>query len=87
MAKVGQRVESRSAIFVGGAPRGADPLLLFQPLQSQVERAVIDKEHLIGLALNGARDPLAMLRPKHENSENQQVERALKKGSTLPIVA
>ena len=40
---------------------------------------MVDQKHVFGLALNGARHALAMLRTKDERAEDQEIERALKK--------
>src|SRR6266508_4020992 len=80
-----QRVESGFPIFVGGAPFGADPSLFLQSLQSQIKRTVVDEEDLIGLSSNRTRNPLAVLRSKNQNPENQQVKSALKQGSLFAI--
>src|ERR1700728_2960967 len=41
-----QRIEAGFAIVLAHAPLGADEFLVFQPLQREIERAVIDKEDL-----------------------------------------
>jgi hypothetical protein len=51
-AGLSQPVEPRVAIVGRRAPLGLDPLLRLQPLQSGIERSVIDEQDVGGLFLN-----------------------------------
>src|SRR6476661_7580619 len=44
----GERVEARLTVVFGDTPFRRDPALLFEPLQGEVERAVVDEEDLLG---------------------------------------
>ena len=46
---------------------------------------MIHHEHVVRLRLNGPGDALAVLRPEHERSQDQQVERALQMSAVFPI--
>ena len=50
-----QRVEARPAVVVGRAPFGVDEPALLEPLQRRIQRAVIDDQHVVGLAAGSAR--------------------------------
>ena len=47
---------------------------------------MIDDKRLLGLPLNTERDAVAVLRPKEQRAENQQVQSALQKGDALLLV-
>jgi hypothetical protein len=47
-----QRIKACRTVVFADAPLGSDPFLVFKALQSEIERAMLDKEDLFGLALN-----------------------------------
>ncbi|HKA00341.1 MAG TPA: hypothetical protein VKE70_27710 [Candidatus Solibacter sp.] len=46
---------------------------------------MIDEEDLIRLRLNRARDPLAMMGPKNQSPQNQQIKSALEQDGPFAI--
>ena len=67
----GQRVEARLAVVLGGAPRGVDEAAVLEPLQRRVERAVVDDQDVVGLALDRAGDALAVLRAEDQGPQDR----------------
>ena len=47
-----ERIEPCLAIAVAYAPFGAEPFLVFQPLQSHIQRSMFDKENIFRLTLD-----------------------------------
>src|SRR5262249_53508073 len=73
----GELVESRAPVVLGRAPLGADPALLFQPLEGGIEGAVIHQNDFERRLLNGTCDALAVLLAERERAEDQEVEGTL----------
>src|SRR5580658_2304988 len=69
-----ERIKARLAVVLADAPLGNDPLLVFETLKGQVEGAVVDEKHFLGLALDGTRDTLAVARAENERLQNEQVQ-------------
>ena len=46
---------------------------------------MIDEEDLFGLVLNGASDPLTVLRAEDEGPEDEEIERALQEGDSVAL--
>jgi len=74
----GELVEARAAIVVGDAPFGAQPSRGLEALESGVERAVVDEQCALRRALNGERDPVAVMSTKRQRSQDEEVECSLK---------
>src|SRR5258708_21186234 len=55
-----QRVEACLSTILRYAPLCADDAAVFEPLQGQVQRAMIYKEDFLGLVLNDPRNPLSL---------------------------
>src|SRR5688572_32533961 len=66
----------RLSIVFGGAPAGADPAALLEPVQRGIERALADRQRVAGGLLDPAGHRVAMRRPPAERLQDQQVERA-----------
>jgi hypothetical protein len=64
------------ATGVGPVLRRDQPSLL-QTVQSRIERALLDAEHLVGELVDARRDAVAVHRLRAERLEDQKVERAL----------
>jgi hypothetical protein len=62
---------------------GRDPPALQEPLQSGIERAVVDEELLVGLLLEELRDSVSVVGAQCEAAENQDLERTLKEFEAL----
>src|SRR5579872_152935 len=73
----GERVEARLAIVARHAPFDGDPALGFETLESRIEGAVLDQQHVFRLLLDGARDSLPVLRSENQRTQNQQIEGSL----------
>src|SRR5919197_91839 len=80
-----QRVEARAPVVLRRAPVGVDEAALLEPLQSRIERPVIDDEHVVGLALDGACDSLTVRGPEDERAKDEQVERPLQVRAVLAV--
>src|SRR5208282_658989 len=72
-----QRIKPRLAVICGDSPFRGNPAALLQPLERGVKRSVLHQKLLIRRLLDGARDPLAVLRSKNQRAQNQQVQGAL----------
>jgi hypothetical protein len=68
------------------APLGDNQILVFQPLQSDIERSMIHKKYLFGLALNQARHALSVARAEDKALEDQKVECSLQQGDTIVVI-
>jgi hypothetical protein len=58
---------------------------VFQSLQGDIQRAVVDQKYLFGLALNRTRYALPMAGSGHKRLQNQQVQRALQQGNVIIV--
>src|SRR5262249_17840580 len=76
-ARRGPPVEAGLAVVRGGPPLRKEPAALLEPLERRIERAVLDEELLLGPLLDGAGDPLTVLRAEDQGPQDQQVERPL----------
>jgi hypothetical protein len=83
----GERVEPRLAVVLAYAPLGADPFLVFEPLQGHIERAMVDEEHVLRLPLNRARHSLAVAGAKQKGFKNEQVQRALQQCDAVVVIS
>src|ERR1041384_2574008 len=74
----GDRVELRLAVVVGRAPRRGDPLLLHEPHEAEIDRALIDPQRLLRDLLDAAGNAVAMQRAHGvERLQHHEIERAL----------
>jgi hypothetical protein len=79
----GQSIETCLAIVRGHTPFVADPFLGLQPLQSRVERTMIDEENILRIRLNGTGNPLAVLGTENKDSQDQEVEGTLQQSDPI----
>src|SRR5258708_28474050 len=63
-------------------PLGVDPAAIFQSVQRRIERALVDRQHLVGELPNPLRDPPAVYRPEEQALQNEQIETALEQISS-----
>ena len=63
--------------FVGQLPRGCDPSLRLQAMETRIQRTGLDLEHLFGRPLNVFGDSVAMSGSCKQRAEDEEVERAL----------
>src|SRR5437773_4414755 len=63
-------------------PRGCDPALGFEPMESGIQRTRLNAEDFLRSAPDILRDSVAMLRSPRQCAEDEQVERSLKKFDT-----
>jgi hypothetical protein len=73
----GQRVETRAAVFGGGAPGSGDPLFLEEALERGIERAMLDLEGVAGGLLDEFGDGVTVHRSPAKGAEDDEVECAL----------
>src|SRR5215207_5657491 len=78
--KRGERVEPRATIIVGYSPRTLDPLALLQSLERGIEGPVVDEERVSRSCLDCDGDAVAVVRPKGQDAEDEQIERSLEEG-------
>src|SRR3954462_9374711 len=84
---LGQRVEPCPPVVARRAPPGQDEPLRLETLQRRVEGAVLDQQLVVGGRLDGARDPLPVLRAEYQRAQDQDVERALHQHQALGILS
>lgn len=73
----GESVEARFAIVFRDSPFCGDPTLVFKTLESKIQRPVVNKKSFVGLALNCARDPLAVVGTWGESLEDEKIQGTL----------
>jgi hypothetical protein len=54
-ARGGDRIELRAAVVLGLSPFGADPALLYQPREAEIDRALVDAQRLLADLLDAQR--------------------------------
>ena len=74
-----QAVETRAAVRGRNFPFARHLTVSFQAMQRRIERTVIDGEHVIGQAFDGACDFISISRPGTQDLQHHHVERSLKK--------
>ena len=79
LAGLGERIIFRAAIVLRFAPFGLNPCLLFEAMQSGIERTLIDLEDVFGNMANALSDGPAVHGLKRNGLEDEQVESALHK--------
>jgi len=73
-----QSVILELAVAVAGSlPRGDDPVFALHPVECRIQRPVLNLQHVVGRALDVARDFVTMCRTEEQGSEDEHVERAL----------
>ena len=72
----GQGVELGLPAQLGRAPLGLDPALSLHPVESRVERTLLDCQRLVGRVLEPTRNRISMTRPPRERFEDQHIEGA-----------
>ena len=72
-----QRVELGFAAGIGAAPLGAQPALLFEPVERGIESALCDLKHVFADLLDAAGDGPSMHGFERKRAEDEEVERAL----------
>ena len=80
-----KRIKARFPIVFAYAPFGANPILVFQPLQGYIQRSMLDEKNFFRLPLNGSGNTLSMAGAKNQALENQQVEGSLQKGDAVVV--
>ena len=73
----GERVELGAAVVLGESPLGGDPASILEAAQGGVERALLDRENVVGRVLDPAGDGVAMRGAGEERFENENAEGAL----------
>jgi len=81
-----KRIKARFAMVLAYAPLGANPVLLFQPLQGYIQRSMFDKKDIFRLGLDGSRNTLPMAGTEDEALEDQQVQGSLQQGDAVVVV-
>jgi hypothetical protein len=76
-------VKLGAAIVLRCTPACLDPAASFQAMESGVQRALLDLQNFAGDLMNALRDGPAVVRPRYQASENQQIQRALWKIDAL----
>jgi hypothetical protein len=66
-----------AAILLGHAPGCLDPALVFEPMESRIERALLDLQDVARQLLDPFREGPAMLRLELQRFQNEEVERPL----------
>src|SRR5262249_10390225 len=84
-SRFGQLIKPRLAVVFAGTPFRCDPAASFEPLPRRIKRTVVDEQHVVGLLLDGARDPLSMLPAQDQRSQNQQIESSLEQGDPVGL--
>ena len=73
----GKPVIARAAVVVRDAPSGGDPAILLHAVQSGVERALFDAQHLFGHFVDTEGNAPTVHRPELKRFQDQESERAL----------
>src|SRR5580700_3800106 len=72
-ARRGQRVEPGLAVVGRNSPLRRDPASLFEPLKCGIESPMLDEHLFFRRFLDGACDPLSVLRSKNQCAQDQQI--------------
>src|SRR5262245_4346545 len=81
--RLGQHVELRPAVVLGRVPLGGEPPGFLEAVECRKEGARLHDECASGELLDAARDTESVELAGRERFENQEIERALKKGGGL----
>src|SRR5438093_1693727 len=73
----GQAVELGAPVVLGGPVVERNPSSFDQPMQRRVQGALLHLEHILGAALDGLGDCMAVSGSQPQRAEDQQVQRAL----------
>ena len=76
-AEARERIEFRATIVLRCFPLGGNPALLLQLVQSGIERAIADLQHISGDLFEALADGKTVERLERENFQQQHVQRAL----------
>ena|ERR1700729_2335259 len=74
-----QPVEFCVAASLGRTPIGDKEILVFQAMESGVQRALLNLQRLFGDHLDSLRNRIAVNRPERHDSKYEQVKSALRK--------
>ena len=75
----GEEVELGAAIVLRNAFFGRDPAAFDEAMEGRIERALLDLEHVLGLALDSFGDGMAVGGAGRERAQDEQIEGALQK--------
>ena len=78
--RAAQRVELRSPVVLGGAPRRREPALLLEPMEGGIERSVAHLQDVARHLLEPLADAVPVHGLRRKNLQEQQVEGALYRG-------
>ncbi len=73
----GEAVELGATIVFGGAFFGGDPATFNEAVESGIERALFDLQHVVGVEFDGFGDGVAVGGAKEQGAEDEQVEGTL----------
>ncbi len=73
-----QSVILELAVAVAGSlPRRDDPVFALHSVECRIQRPVLNLQHVVGRALDVARDFVTMCRTEEQSPEDEHIERAL----------
>lgn len=78
-----QRVVPCFPLVFADAPFRRDPIPVFQSLQRQIKRTMVDKENLFRLPLYRSGNAVAVTWPEKQRLENQKVQRSLQQSNVI----
>ena len=73
------------AIVLGDSPLGRDHAAVFEPLQREIKRSMIDEEDFLRLPLDASGNSLSMTSAKQHRLQNEQVQRTLQQRDTFAL--
>ena len=72
-----QAIELGAPVVLGRAVVEVDPAALDQPVERRIQRPLLHLQHVVGAALDGLGDGVAVGRAEPQGPQDQHVERAL----------
>ena len=73
----GEPVELGAPVVFRCAFLSRNPPALDEPVQRRIERPLLHLQHVLGVALDGFGDGVAVAPARHQRAQDQQVQRAL----------
>jgi hypothetical protein len=82
-AAFGEFIEFRAAVVLGCAPAGFDPASPLEAMQRRIQRTLLDLENFAGNLMDPLGNSPAVIGSQGQRSQDQQIERALRKIDAL----